>query len=105
PQGPQEIQLKGSGLTPYSRMGDGRAVIRSTVREYLASEAMAGLNIPTTRALALVTSDDPVQRETLENAAVIARVAPSFVRFGSFEHWAQQPEKLATLVRYIVIRF
>src|SRR5690625_2537030 len=84
PQGPQEIQLKGSGLTPYSRMGDGRAVIRSTVREYLASEAMAGLGIPTTRALAMVTAQDPVRRETIERAAVIARVAPSFVRFGSF---------------------
>lgn len=105
PQGPQEIQLKGSGLTPYSRMGDGRAVIRSTVREYLASEAMAGLGIPTTRALAMVTAQDPVRRETIERAAVIARVAPSFVRFGSFEHWATKPENQATLLRYVVKRF
>src|SRR5690606_40423715 len=65
PQGNWELQLKGSGMTPYSRMGDGRAVIRSSVREYLASEAMAGLGIPTTRALAIVVGDDPVRRETI----------------------------------------
>src|SRR5690606_39466295 len=59
PDGPQELQLKGAGKTPYSRMGDGRAVLRSSVREYLASEAMAGLGIATSRALALVTSDTP----------------------------------------------
>ena len=81
-----EVQLKGSGKTPYSRMGDGRAVLRSSVREYLASAAMTGLGIPTTQALCLVGSDDPVYRETVETAAIVARVAPSFVRFGSFEH-------------------
>ena len=100
-----ELQLKGSGLTPYSRMGDGRAVLRSSVREYLASEAMAGLGIPTTRALALVVSDDPVYRETVETAAIVTRVSPSFVRFGSFEHWSQAPEQLRVLFDSVVDRF
>ncbi len=104
-KGPQELQLKGSGLTPYSRMGDGRAVVRSSVREYLAGEAMAGLGIPTTRALSLVVADDPVYRETQETAAVVTRVAPSFVRFGTFEHWAQDPDSLKLLLRYVVPRF
>jgi len=100
-----EIQLKGSGRTPYSRMGDGRAVVRSSVREYLASEAMAGLGIPTTRALALVVSDDPVYRESVESAAVIARVAPSFIRFGSFEHWWNSPDNLRRLLDYVIAHF
>ncbi|MBP8149766.1 MAG: YdiU family protein [Limnohabitans sp.] len=89
-QGPQEIQLKGAGRTPYSRGGDGRAVLRSSIREYLCSEAMHGLGIPTTRALCLVASPEPVRRETLETAAVVARVAPSFLRFGHFEHFSAQ---------------
>jgi uncharacterized protein YdiU (UPF0061 family) len=105
PTGSWEIQLKGSGLTPYSRMGDGRAVLRSSVREYLASEAMAGLGIPTTRALALVVSDDPVYRETVETAAIVARVSPTFVRFGSFEHWAGSPDNLRRLFDYVVDTF
>lgn len=102
PEGNLELQLKGSGRTPYSRMGDGRAVLRSSVREYLASEAMAGLGIPTTRALAIVASKDPVYRETVETAAIVTRVSPSFVRFGSFEHWAGQPEPLRALVDYVL---
>ncbi len=81
-----EVQLKGAGLTPYSRMGDGRAVLRSSIREFLASEAMHALGIPTTRALSVVGSALPVRRETMETAAVVARVAPSFLRFGHFEH-------------------
>ncbi|WP_396442243.1 YdiU family protein [Limnohabitans sp.] len=89
-QGPQEIQLKGAGRTPYSRGGDGRAVLRSSIREYLCSEAMHGLGIPTTRALSLVASPEPVRRETMETAAVVARVAPSFLRFGHFEHFSAQ---------------
>ena len=105
PGGSLEIQLKGSGRTPYSRMGDGRAVIRSSVREYLASEAMAGLGIATTRALALVVGDDPVYRETVERAAVVARVSPSFIRFGSFEHWGSSPENLQVLLDYVVDKF
>src|SRR5690606_30995795 len=100
-----ELQLKGSGHTPYSRMGDGRAVLRSSVREYLASAAMAGLGIPTTHALALVVSNDPVYRETVETAAIVTRVAPSFVRFGSFEHWSKSPDHLRALFNYVVERF
>ncbi len=82
-----ELQLKGSGLTPYSRMGDGRAVLRSSIREFLASEAMHGLGIPTTRALAIVTSQTPVYRESVETAATILRMAPSHIRFGHFEYF------------------
>ncbi len=85
-----ELQWKGAGKTPYSRMGDGRAVLRSSIREFLCSEAMHGLGIPTTRALSIVGSDRPVVRETVETAAVVVRMAPSFVRFGSFEHWASR---------------
>ena len=91
--GVQEIQLKGAGRTPYSRMGDGRAVLRSSIREYLCSEAMHGLGIPTTRALCLVASPEPVRRETMETAAVVTRIAPSFLRFGHFEHFAARDQK------------
>lgn len=80
-----QVQLKGAGPTPFSRGGDGRAVLRSSVREYLCSEAMHALGIPTTRALALVGSPLGVRRETLETAAVVTRLAPSFIRFGHFE--------------------
>lgn len=105
PTGPQELQLKGAGKTPYSRMGDGRAVLRSSVREYLASEAMAGLGIATSRALALVTSDTPVFRETVETGAIVTRVAPSFVRFGSFEHWANDASRVRELLDYVLREF
>ena len=107
PAGSWELQLKGAGMTPYSRMGDGRAVLRSSVREYLAGEAMHGLGIPTTRALCLVASDDPVYRETVETAAIVTRMAPSFVRFGSFEHWSARRDldRLATLADYVIDRY
>jgi uncharacterized protein YdiU (UPF0061 family) len=88
PSGPMEIQLKGAGRTPYSRMGDGRAVLRSSIREFLGSEAMQALGVPTTRALCVTGSALPVRRETIETAAVVTRVAPSFIRFGHFEHFA-----------------
>lgn len=84
----QELQLKGAGKTRFSRMGDGRAVLRSSIREFLCSEAMHALGIPTTRALSIVGSDLPVRRETIETAAVCARLAPSFIRVGHFEHFA-----------------
>ncbi|MEP6739016.1 MAG: protein adenylyltransferase SelO [Caldimonas sp.] len=90
PSEPMELQLKGAGQTPYSRMGDGRAVLRSSIREFLCSEAMHALGIPTTRALCVTGSDLPVVRETLESAAVVTRVAPSFIRFGHFEHFASR---------------
>ena len=84
----QELQLKGAGKTRYSRMGDGRAVLRSSIREFLCSEAMHALGIPTSRALSIVGSHMPVLRETLETAAVCSRLAPSFIRVGHFEHFA-----------------
>lgn len=83
-----ELQLKGSGPTPFSRFADGRAVLRSSLREYVASEALHALGVPTTRALALGVSSEPVRRERMERAATVLRVAPSFLRFGHFEYWA-----------------
>lgn len=90
PQGRVEFQLKGAGRTPYSRGGDGRAVLRSSIREFLASEAMHALGIASTRALAVVGSDSLARRETNETTAVVTRIAPSFIRFGHFEHFAYQ---------------
>ncbi|MGC3982632.1 MAG: YdiU family protein [Steroidobacteraceae bacterium] len=87
-----ELQLKGAGLTPYSRTADGRAVLRSSLREFLCSEAMHHLGVPTTRALSLVATGDPVLRDMFydghikaEPGAIVCRVAPSFIRFGNFE--------------------
>ena len=107
PEGPIELQLKGAGMTPYSRMGDGRAVLRSSIREFLCSEAMHGLGIPTTRALSVVGSDQGIVRESIETAAVVVRMAPSFIRFGSFEHWyyKRKPEELKQLADYVIDRF
>jgi uncharacterized protein YdiU (UPF0061 family) len=104
PGGPMELQLKGAGLTPYSRMGDGRAVLRSSIREFLCSEAMHHLGIPTTRALCITGSSLPVRREQLETAAVLTRVAPSFIRFGHFEHFAhhEQPGDLRQLADFVI---
>lgn len=103
----QEWQLKGAGKTPYSRTADGRAVLRSSIREFLCSEAMAGLGIPTTRALALVGADYPVFRETTETAAVVTRIAPSFTRFGHFEHFSarQQIALLRELADHTINRY
>lgn len=101
-----DMQLKGAGQTPYSREGDGRAVLRSSIREYLCSEAMHGLGIPTTRALCIVGSDAPVYREKVETAAVLTRLAPSHVRFGSFEvfYYRRQDAHIATLADYVIAR-
>jgi uncharacterized protein YdiU (UPF0061 family) len=105
--GAQEIQLKGAGRTPYSRMGDGRAVLRSSIREFLCSEAMHGLGIPSTRALSVTGSDALVRREEIETAAVVTRTAPSFIRFGHFEHFSYsgQQAQLKTLADYVIDRF
>ncbi|MFM2075644.1 MAG: hypothetical protein RJB34_1949 [Pseudomonadota bacterium] len=105
--GPLEIQLKGAGPTPYSRRGDGRAVWRSAIREFLASEAMHALGVPTTRALCLVASPEPVRRERWEAAAVVTRVAPSFIRFGHFEHFAHtgQHAALRQLADFVIAHF
>ena len=96
--------LKGAGLTPYSRMGDGRAVIRSSVREFLASEALHHLGIPTTRALTLSIGDEPVYRETPERGAMLMRISPSHLRFGHFEHffYSQQQDKVQQLADYAI---
>ncbi|MCA7012846.1 YdiU family protein [Dickeya dadantii] len=100
----QDWHLKGAGLTPYSRMGDGRAVLRSVVREFLASEALHHLGIPTTRALTIVSSDHPVRREQEERGAMLLRVADSHVRFGHFEHfyYRREPEKVRQLAEYVI---
>lgn len=96
--------LKGAGLTPYSRMGDGRAVLRSVIREFLASEALYHLGIPTTRALTIVTSEQPVFREQPERGAMLLRVAESHVRFGHFEHfyYRSQPEQVKQLADFVI---
>ena len=85
--GSHEWHLKGGGRTPYSRSGDGRSVLRSAIREYLGSEYMHSLGVPTTRALAIVRSDTSVQRETLETGATLMRLARSHLRIGHFEHF------------------
>jgi uncharacterized protein YdiU (UPF0061 family) len=107
PTGPHEIQLKGGGRTPYSRMGDGRAVLRSSIREFLCSEAMHFLGVPTTRALCVVGSPLAVRREEIETAAIVTRVAPSFIRFGHFEHFSHhgKPEELRTLADFTIEHF
>ena len=99
-----DLHLKGAGLTPFSREGDGRAVLRSTIREYLCSEAMHGLGIPTTRALCLVGSDHKVYREQVETGAMLVRMAPSHVRFGTFEvfYYRKQHEQLKILADYVI---
>lgn len=107
-----ELQLKGAGRTPYSRFADGRAVLRSSLREYVASEAMAALGVKTTRALSLVLTGGAVERDqfydgrpALEPGAVVTRVSRCFVRFGSFELPASRGEKeLAKQLADFVIR-
>ena len=98
----RQLQLKGAGPTPYSRHADGRAVLRSSIREYLASEAMHALGIPTTRALSLTASADPVFRETTETAAIVCRVSESFLRFGHTEFfcYTNQLEALRNLLTW-----
>jgi uncharacterized protein YdiU (UPF0061 family) len=106
-----DLQLKGAGRTPYSRTADGRAVLRSSVREFMCSEAMHGLGVPTTRALSLVATGEAVVRDMFydghpqeEPGAVVCRVAPSFVRFGNFEILAASGEHgvLAQLADYVI---
>ncbi len=108
-----ELQLKGAGPTPYSRSADGRAVLRSSIREFLCSEAMFHLGIPTTRALSLVATGDQVVRDMFydgnpkaEQGAIVCRVAPSFTRFGHFQIFAARDETglLAQLVDFTISR-
>ncbi len=102
--GKYHMQLKGAGLTRYSRDGDGRAVLRSSIREYLMSEAMHHLGIPTTRALALIGSQQQVIREQWEKGAIVLRVSPSWVRFGTFEYFAHHKKhfELEALAEYVI---
>jgi uncharacterized protein YdiU (UPF0061 family) len=102
-----EVQLKGAGLTPFSRMGDGRAVLRSSIREFLCSEAMIGLGIPSTRALCITGSSHMIMREMPESTAVVTRLAPSFIRFGSFEHWFYRNDltSLKTLADFVITNY
>ena len=111
PDGRLELQLKGAGPTPYSRMADGRAVLRSSIREFLCSEAMHHLGVPTTRALSLVLTGDAVVRDMFydgnarpEPGAIVCRVAPSFLRFGNFELPAARSDHalLAQLADYAI---
>lgn len=111
PNGRWELQLKGAGPTPYSRTGDGRAVLRSSLREFLCSEAMHFLGVPSTRALSLVDTGERVVRDmfydgrpSAEPGAVVCRVAPSFVRFGNFEISAARkaPALIAKLADYVI---
>jgi uncharacterized protein with ACT and thioredoxin-like domain len=108
-----ELQLKGAGPTPYSRTADGRAVLRSSIREFLCSEAMHHLGVPTTRALSVVTTGDAVVRDMFydgnaeeEPGAIVCRVAPSFIRFGNFEIFAARNDlaMLEQLVDFTIAR-
>lgn len=101
-----DLHLKGAGQTPYSRGADGRAVLRSSIREYLCSHAMHGLGIATTQALCLVRSSEGVQREQREPAAAVCRVARSHIRFGHFEYlrYSQQKDTLRELADYVIAR-
>ena len=102
----RDIQLKGSGPTPFSRAGDGRAALGPVLREYLIGEAMHALGIPTTRALAAVVTGEPVYRETALPGAVLTRVAASHIRVGTFQLFAARGEqdKVRRLADYVIER-
>jgi len=99
-----DLVLKGCGKTPYSRFGDGKAVLRSSIREFLISESMFHLGIPTSRALCLIATDEIAVRETIEPAAQVIRMSPSHVRFGSFEvfFYRKQFEQIKILADYVI---
>ena len=103
-EGSIDIHLKGAGKTPYSRFGDGRAVLRSVIREYLCGEAMHALSIPTSRALMIIGSDEMVVREKSETAAMLARTAKTHIRFGNFEyfHYNKKPEHVKVLADFCI---
>jgi uncharacterized protein YdiU (UPF0061 family) len=102
----RDVQLKGAGLTPFSRDGDGRAALGPMLREYLISEAMHALGIPTTRSLAVVTTGEPVYRDTELPGAVLTRVAASHVRVGSFQYFAARGDEdgVRALLDYVIAR-
>ena len=102
----RDVQLKGAGRTPFSRGGDGRAALGPVLREYLVSEAMAALGIPTTRALAAVTTGEPVRRETMLPGAILARIASSHIRVGTFQYFAAREDidALRLLADHVIAR-
>src|SRR5690606_9863256 len=102
----RDVQLKGSGPTPFSRGGDGRAALGPALREFLVSEAMHALGVPTTRALAVVLTGAPVFREAVLPGAVLTRVATSHLRVGTFEYFAARGDReaLALLVDFALAR-
>src|SRR5262245_36099522 len=102
----RDIQLKGSGRTPFSRNGDGRAALGPMLREYLISEAMHALGVPTTRSLAVVTTGEQVVREELLPGAVLTRVAASHIRVGTFEYFAARDDReaVSALLDYVITR-
>src|SRR6202166_3733118 len=102
----RDIQLKGSGPTPFSRRGDGRAALGPVLREYIVSEAMAALGVPTTRALAAVTTGQRVLRETAMPGAILTRVAASHLRVGTFEYFAarRDTEGVRQLADHVIVR-
>ena len=99
-----DLHLKGAGKTPYSRFGDGRAVLRSSIREYIASEVMNNLNIPSTRAVALFISEEKVLRDSYEPSAVLLRSSQSHIRFGHFEffHYRNKSKQVKKLADYAI---
>lgn len=101
-----DIQLKGAGVTPFSRGGDGRGTLSSMLREYLMSEALYALGVPTTRAMAVTATGDPVYRQTAESGGILTRVASSHIRVGTFEYAAYFTDKktLQSLLEYTVNR-
>ena len=102
--GLKDLHIKGAGKTPYSRFGDGRAVLRSSIREYLCGEAMHGLKIPSSRSLIIFTGEEPVFRETTEPGAMIVRTASTHIRFGNFEYLCHNNKKdlLPELMNHVI---
>ena len=102
----RDIQLKGAGPTPFSRRGDGRAALGPVIREYLVSEALHALGIPTTRALAIVSTGDRIQRETQQPGAILTRIAKSHIRIGTFEYFAARgdTDSLKILAEHVIAR-
>ena len=102
-----ELQLKGAGMTPYSRFADGLAVVRSSIREYLCAEAMHALGVPTSRSLSLVTTGRVVEREIQEKGAIVCRVSPCWIRFGNFEifYARDDVDNLRLLADYVIETF
>ena len=100
-----DIQLKGSGETPYSRNGDGKSALGPVIREYIVSEAMAALGVPTTRALAAVTTGESVYREKAMPGGIFTRVAASHIRVGTFEYFLNKEGIPPRLLRYFLVQF